>query len=162
MKVLKWLWKKYYSITLYRSIGIQSQKWWFYFSKGSGTLYWMFTNSPGLTGWGRMPQPNLPFDLLTVLSKGALLPQVPTGGQRVLLERKNNLDWRRWLSSMSLLSRWERDRSIKHAKRDKIKKNYKRLQNAKIRCRLQAECLSSLQPRTLHCQTHSSLPFGRR
>ena len=52
----------------------------------------MFTNSPGLTGWGRMPQPNLPFDLLTVLSKGALLPQVPTGGQRVLLERKNNLE----------------------------------------------------------------------
>ena len=52
----------------------------------------MFTNSPGLTGWGRMPQPNLPFDLFTVLSKGALLPQVPTGGQRVLLERKNNLE----------------------------------------------------------------------
>ena len=46
----------------------------------TGPFYRMLTNSPGLGGWGRMPQPNLPFDLFTVLSKGALLPQVPTGG----------------------------------------------------------------------------------
>ena len=128
------------------SIRIQSQKWQFYFSKGSGTLYWMFTNSPGLTGWGRMPQPNLPFDLFTVLSKGALLPQVPTGGQRVLLERKNNLDWRRSLSSMSLLPRWEKDRSIKHAQRDKIKKNTKDYKMQKY----VADCKLSVCPHSSH------------
>ena len=78
-----------------------------------------------------------------------------------MLERKNNLEA---IAFLEVIAAEVREGLINHtAQKDKIQKKYTdyKMQKYVADCKLGRKCLSSLQPQTLHCQTHSSLPFGR-